>query len=188
MKCDATRRARERGGAFGTFWRARANTRFRIRIDRSIDALRSIDRRSDVGWPRFRDRRKGHRATSIDQVRSIDRVRSIERVDRLNRSIAAIPAIDPVDPIRSCRSIPSIPSDRSIASIASIAFDRSSRTHPIDRTRRSRRGTSGRQGDLRRVARGIARRVHEGRPPSTHCAAGNDAWGVLSSIARAFDD
>ena len=150
------------GGAFGTFRRARANTRFPLSGSRgrSIDALR-LDGRAFANVARGTVRRRSIEFGRSRRSHPIVRSRSIVRSHRSRRS-TSIPSKHSID--RSRRST-SIVSDRSIASIAS--------KHSVDRIDRARRSTPSRAsratGGLacRRVGRGITRQCAR-RPSTVH--------------------
>jgi hypothetical protein len=164
--------------------------------DSVVRIARSIDRRSEVGRPRFRERREGNGAPSIDRVRSIPSIAS-DRSIAFDRSIASIASID-VDPVEAFdRSITSFDVDR-IRSIDRIdrrrsrqTFDRSITSIDVDCIRsigrvdrveafgRSYRssasidpvegveGLEGDRGTCRRVGRGITRQCAR-RPSTVH--------------------
>ena len=175
------------GGAFGTFRRARANTRFPLSGSRgrSIDALRLDGRafanvargtvrrrsiefgRSRRSHPIVRSRsivrsHRSRRSTSIPSKHSIDRSRRSTSIVS-DRSIASIDVDRVKHSIDRSRRSTSIVSDRSIASIAS--------KHSVDRIDRPRRSTPSRasrdRGTCRRVGRGITRQCAR-RPSTVH--------------------
>ena len=177
------------GGAFGTFRRARANTRFPLSGSRgrSIDALRLDGRafanvargtvrrrsiefgRSRRSHPIVRSRsivrsHRSRRSTSIPSKHSIDRSRRSTSIVS-DRSIASIDVDRVKHSIDRSRRSTSIVSDRSIASIAS--------KHSVDRIDRARRSTPSRasrdcdRGTCRRVGRGITRQCAR-RPSTVH--------------------
>ena len=173
------------GGAFGTFRRARANTRFPLSGSRgrSIDALR-LDGRAFANVARGTVRRRSIEFGRSRRSHPIVRSRSIVRSHRSRRS-TSIPSKHSID--RSRRST-SIVSDRSIASIdvdrvkhsidrsrrsTSIVSDRSvasiASNHSVDRIDRARRSTPSRasRGTWRRVGRGITRQCAR-RPSTVH--------------------
>ena len=179
------------GGAFGTFRRARANTRFPLSGSRgrSIDALR-LDGRAFANVARGTVRRRSIEFGRSRRSHPIVRSRSIVRSHRSRRS-TSIPSKHSID--RSRRST-SIVSDRSIASIdvdrvkhsidriRSIDVDRIRSIGRVDRVEafgRSYRssasidpvegveGLEGDRGTWRRVGRGITRQCAR-RPSTVH--------------------
>ena len=151
------------GGAFGTFRRARANTRFPLSGSRgrSIDALR-LDGRAFANVARGTVRRRSIEFGRSRRSHPIVRSRSIVRSHRSRRSTSIASNIRSIDHVDRRRSYPIDRSRRSRRSIRSIVS-----IERVDRPRRGRRGTRGRQGDLCRVGRGITRQCAR-RPSTVH--------------------